>query len=134
MRTCAASRRRLSFSAQGTAWRYSLGIDVLGAVITGASARRSAGRPRNRLGPLQLSDSGFLLLIPPVGTSLCGRTSDPVRMTEGNAVPIGETPVRFNTRARAGPEFLSLRRCGMVGTADNVLLVLEAIRAVARRF
>lgn len=119
------------FYEPGTEWRYSIGIDVLGAVIEAAS-----GQPLPALverlvtAPLGMADTHFVVRDP---QRLAAHYRDgkdlPVRMAgEADRIPLGEHgveiwPDRFLSEA-AYPS----GGAGMSGTARDYLALLEAVR------
>jgi len=116
--------------APGSAWRYSLGIDVLGAVL-----EKATGQPldevvrREVTGPLDLGDTGFAVtdrarLAVPYADGRRG----PVKMTDGIAVPIEGGAIRFAPSRATDPAAYPSGGAGMVGTARDLLAFLEAIR------
>lgn len=120
--------------APGTAWRYSLGIDVTGAVLEAATGKTLATIVRDEVtGPLGLVDAGFAVadrsrLAAPYADGPRG----PVRMEGTVAVPLppqaGEGEVRFTPERLFDPRSFLSGGAGMVGTAADVLTLLEAIR------
>ena len=126
------NRVPLRFSP-GTAWQYSLATDVLGAVLAAASGMALPGLvERYVTGPLGMRDTGF--------TSEAARLATPYadparpggdlrRMPDPFAcsVPDGGT-VRFSPgRVLDGAAYAS-GGVGMIGTASDYMLFLEAIR------
>jgi CubicO group peptidase (beta-lactamase class C family) len=117
----------------GTSWRYSLGIDVIGAVI-----ERVTGKPLSKAvdelvtAPLGMHDSGFVapdtrrLAVPYAE----GKPA-PLRMTDNMEVPL-PAEIGFNVcfaPSRAlDPSAYPSGGAGMVGTAPDVLKLLETIR------
>ena len=114
----------------GTAWRYSLAIDVLGAVIEAASGRSLPEAIRDlvthRLG---MRDTDFAIvdrarLAVPYA---CG-SPEPARMTDGMVVPLDGAPITFvPTRILDAASYPS-GGAGMAGAASDVLRFLEVIR------
>ena len=114
----------------GDAWGYSVGIDVLGAVLERAADASLPDLIKQRVtDPLSLPDTGFTvtdrtrLAVPYVDGQ------PPVRMVKPSTVPFGPgggvalSPGRiFDTRA------FPSGGAGMAGTADDFLRFLEAIR------
>lgn len=114
----------------GTAWRYSLAIDVLGAVIEAASEQSLPEAIRDlvthRLG---MRDTDFAIvdrarLAVPYA---CG-SPEPARMTDGMVVPLDGAPITFvPTRILDAASYPS-GGAGMAGAASDVLRFLEVIR------
>ncbi|MDG3002499.1 serine hydrolase domain-containing protein [Paludisphaera mucosa] len=115
----------------GTAWRYSLATDVLGAVVS-----RAGGDPlptlveRTVTGPLGMKDASFFyppparLVVPYVDGS-----PEPARMAAVQVVPFGDgAGVRFEPGRAFDPTSYASGGGGMIGTARDVLTLLEAIR------
>ncbi len=112
--------------APGSAWRYSLGIDVIGAVL-----ERVADAPLQEIvakhvtGPLGMADTGFLARAPErlVKPYLDG-TPEPEAMrdgsTTGNAI--------FSPSRALSPSAYPSGGAGMIGTADDMLRFFEAMR------
>lgn len=121
----------LSF-APGSAFRYSLGIDVAGAVIEAATGLSLPGAIRNLVTkPLGLRDTGFTLSdISRLAAAYADDSPRPRRMREPDCLPFipgmaGVTmdPARvFDT----GP--FPSGGAGMVGTASEILRLLETLR------
>lgn len=117
----------------GSAWRYSLAYDVLGAVIEQATGQPLAQAVAELVTePLQMRDAGFVahaherLAVPYADGSPA-----PVRMGADEAVPLTGMPDNFvhfaPGRALDAAAYPS-GGAGMVGTADDVLRLLEAVR------
>jgi CubicO group peptidase (beta-lactamase class C family) len=114
----------------GSAWRYSLAMDVLGLVI-----EKAAGKPLPEVvaatvtGPLDLADTGFLARDPTrLTAAYFNARPAPERMTDNLDVPIGPTAVRFAPSRATDPTAFPSGGAGMVGTAGDVLTFLEALR------
>jgi CubicO group peptidase (beta-lactamase class C family) len=112
--------------APGTAWRYSMAIDVLGAVIAAVHGASLADAVATYVtGPLGMVDSGFVVQDPVrLATAYADGESRAVRMGEPHRV--GElvfSPARaFDERSfQSGGG-------GMVGTANDFMTFLEALR------
>jgi CubicO group peptidase (beta-lactamase class C family) len=116
--------------APGSRWRYSVAIDVLGDVIEKAAAKPLPEVVAQTVTqPLGLKDAGFVAKDPArLATPYANAQPAPTRMTDNQDVPIGPTFVRFApSRALRDEEFPS-GGAGMVGTAGDVLTLLEAVR------
>ncbi len=116
--------------APGTAWRYSLAIDVLGLV-----AEKADGHPlpqvveRTVTGPLGLKDAGFQAKDPArLATPYANASPAPTRMTDNQDVSLGATAVRMAPSRATDPAAFPSGGAGMVGTAGDVLALLEAVR------
>ncbi|MBN3728210.1 serine hydrolase domain-containing protein [Burkholderia sp. Ac-20379] len=127
------ARAPLAF-APGSAWQYSLAIDVLGAVIEKATGLPLEQAVAALVGePLGLRDSGFVSNAPErFATPYRDGAPEPVRMTDNLDVPLPEghgAVVRFAPSRVFTPGAYPSGGAGMYGSADDVLRVLEAIRA-----
>jgi CubicO group peptidase (beta-lactamase class C family) len=114
----------------GSAWRYSLAIDVLGSVL-----EKATGKPLPQVvaetvtGPLGLSDAAFVARDPARLTAAYFNAQPvPKRMTDNLSVPIGPTAVRFAPSRATDQTAFPSGGAGMVGTAGDVLTLLEALR------
>ncbi|GLQ57900.1 serine hydrolase domain-containing protein [Devosia nitrariae] len=120
----------LSFEP-GTAWQYSIAIDVLGAVIA-AVERVTLDEAARRYvtGPLGMADTGFLVTDParlavPYGDA----EPEPVRMGDPHVVvgTNGESTL-FSPGRIFNPRAFHSGGAGMVGSAGDILAFLEALR------
>lgn len=122
----------LSFEP-GAAWQYSVGIDVAGAVLEAA-----VGEPLPALvsalvtSPLGMTATSFAA----PSTGLVTPYADgvpPVRMTEGQRVPLNEgmMPLVFSPARAFDPVSFPSGGAGMNGTADDLVRLLEAVRTRA---
>jgi CubicO group peptidase (beta-lactamase class C family) len=114
----------------GSAWRYSLAIDVLGGVMekaAGGSLPQVVADTVTK--PLGLADTGFVARDPArLAAAYVNAQPAPKRMTENMDVSLGATAVRFApSRATDATAFPS-GGAGMVGTAGDVLTFLETLR------
>lgn len=116
--------------APGTAWRYSLAMDVLGAIVAKASGQTLPGFLRRAiLDPLGARDSGFsaadgVRLVAPYRDG----APEPIRMRDGDSVPFRDFLIRFAPSRALDPASYPSGGAGMVGAAHDVLRFLEAIR------
>src|SRR5947209_1418217 len=117
--------------APGTRWRYSIASDVLGAVIARAAADSLPEVVRRLVTePLGMADTGFSVTDP---TRLAVPYADarpvPVRMGEPQLVPFrGLGLVRFSPSRVFDPAQFPSGGAGMVGSADDLVRFLEALR------
>ncbi|MBD9376625.1 beta-lactamase family protein [Pseudoxanthomonas sp. PXM04] len=122
--------------APGTAWGYSLATDVLGAVLEAVD-----GQPLPAVvdtvvtGPLRMHDTAFHALDPARLTTpyaAADHTTRPLRLQEGEIVsPFpGLAGIRFNPSRALDPHAFPSGGGGMVGSADDVMRLLEALRQV----
>jgi CubicO group peptidase (beta-lactamase class C family) len=121
----------LSF-APGTAWGYSVGLDVLGAALARAAGESLPELVRSRVtGPLGLKDTGF---DPPDRGRLAAAYADgvpePVRMGAVHSISFvpGMAGIRFAPDRIFDPASYPSGGAGMVGTAGDFLVVLETLR------
>jgi CubicO group peptidase (beta-lactamase class C family) len=114
----------------GTAWRYSLATDVLGAVLERAAGEGLERIVRTRVtGPLAMTDTGFLISDRArLATPYADGKPEPVRMQDGTAVPFGHGVVRYAPSRVLDSRSYASGGAGMVGTARDILTFLEAIR------
>lgn len=135
-RSFAGNLRRIASAplafAPGSAWAYSLALDVLGAALEQAAGESLGDLVRSRVTePLGLRDTGFA---PPDQARLAAAYADaapePVRMGETYVIP---APQAFAGLSYApGRIFDSASYpsggAGMAGTAVDFLVFLEALR------
>lgn len=124
------------YFAPGSQWRYSLGIDVLGAVVAkagGAPLQQVVARSVTH--PLQMQHTRFAVR---PGTPLAVPYADgkpqPVRMHENMVVPLTagqEGGVRFSPKRAFDRQAFASGGAGMVGNADDYLQLLESVRRSA---
>jgi CubicO group peptidase (beta-lactamase class C family) len=114
----------------GSTWRYSLAIDVLGSVL-----EKAAGKPLPQVvaetvtGPLDLKDTGFVARDPARLTAAYFNAQPaPKRMTDNLDVSLGATAVRFAPSRAMDKTAFPSGGAGMVGTAGDVLTLLETVR------
>lgn len=114
--------------APGSAWQYSLGLDVLGAVI-----ERAAGATLQRAveqlvtGPLEMRDTAFLCADPARLAAAYGDARpEPARMGERHR--IAGDPVVFYPGRATDPRAFPSGGAGMVGSGPDFLRFLEAVR------
>lgn len=120
--------------APGTAWRYSLGIDVIGAVLEAATGKTLDAIVRDDVAdPLGLADTGFTVVDRSrLATPYADGVNGPVRMEGTITVPLppqaGEGAIPFTPDRIFDPASFRSGGAGMAGTADDLLTFLEAIR------
>ncbi|KQY91847.1 serine hydrolase [Caulobacter sp. Root1455] len=114
----------------GSAWRYSLAIDVLGSVIEKASGKSLPQVVAETVtGPLGLTDAGFVARDPARLTAAYFNAQPaPKRMTDNLDVSLGDTAVRFAPGRAADNTAFPSGGAGMVGTAGDLLTLLETLR------
>ena len=114
----------------GTSWRYSLATDVLGAVIAEAAAEALPDAVRHLMtGPLGMKDTDFTVVDRArLVTHYADGTPEPVRMTDGMAVPLFGAPLRFFPSRIFDSSSYPSGGAGMAGTAKDVLRFFETLR------
>lgn len=116
--------------APGEGWLYSLGLDVLGGVLERATGLALPELVRTLVtAPLQLADTGFTVADPArLVTPYANADPEPVRMTEGMAVSLGDTAAIFAPGRILDSASYPSGGAGLAGTAGDVLRFLEVIR------
>lgn len=122
--------------APGSQWLYSLGVDVAGAVAEAATGETlQALYERLLAAPLGLRDTAFAARnAARLATPYVSDAPQPHRLQEGEVVSPFEGTVGIEyslARATDASRFPSAG-AGLVGTADDVMAVLEALRDVQR--
>lgn len=122
--------------APGSQWLYSLGVDVAGAVAEAATGESlQALFERLLAAPLGLRDTAFAARnAARLATPYVSDTQQPHRLREGEVVAPFEGTVGIEyslARATDASRFPSAG-AGLVGSADEVMAVLEALRDVQR--
>lgn len=116
----------------GTRWAYSLGIDVLGAVVAKASGEPLPAAVEHLVtGPLGMPDTGFAVTDRArLATPYADGPGAPVRMGELTVIPFaGMAGVRYAPGRVFDKRAFPSGGAGMVGTADDLARLLEAVRA-----
>jgi CubicO group peptidase (beta-lactamase class C family) len=119
------------FSRPGEAWRYSLSIDVLGAVM-----EKAAGKPLPQIvaelvtQPLGMRDTAFWAREPArLAVPYYDSKPAPARMADPQAVPYPNGgPLMYSPSRALDPKAYPSGGGGMVGTAPDVMRFLETIR------
>lgn len=119
--------------APGTGWRYSLALDVLGAVVEQADGQPLADAVRLLVSePLGLRDTGFVARSgTPLAVPYANAEPAPVRIGEQDSVPLPEglgVAVRFAPSRAFDAAAYPSGGAGMYGNVDDVLTLLEALR------
>jgi CubicO group peptidase (beta-lactamase class C family) len=120
----------------GAGWKYSLAFDVLGAVIEQASGLPLPQAVQALVtGPLGMVDTSFGVadrgrLATPYGDG----TPRPVRMGREHTVGFNGMAIRFAPERVFDPASYPSGGGGMVGTAGDVLKLLEALRTGGQGF
>ncbi|AWK88416.1 serine hydrolase domain-containing protein [Azospirillum thermophilum] len=114
----------------GRGWSYSVATDVLGAVV-----ERAGGAPlpdmveRLVTGPLGLRDAGFTAREPDrLAVPYADGSPRPVRMTTLQEMPFAASTILYSPPRALDPTAFPSGGAGMVGTAGDVLALLEALR------
>ncbi|KVL02349.1 serine hydrolase domain-containing protein [Burkholderia cepacia] len=119
--------------APGTGWNYSLSIDVVGALIEAVSEQPLAEAIDTLvLRPLGARDTGFVARDPArLATPYVNDTPQPHRLAENETVPIfdGTVGVTYSPSRALDANAFPSAGAGMVGTAGDVLNVLDTLRA-----
>lgn len=116
--------------APGTAWLYSVGIDVLGAVLSAAHGASLEDAARTHVtGPLGMNDTGFFVadrsrLAKPYAD---GNPPMPMNDPQPLTNAAGETSVFSPSRIFSDRAFQS-GGAGMAGTPTDIARFLEALR------
>lgn len=116
--------------APGSNWRYSLAIDVVGALIeqvTGETLPQAVARLVTA--PLGLRDTAFHVVDRErLATAYADARPEPVRMSEPHSLPFGVAPLTYSPARAFDPQAFPSGGGGMVGTAPDMLRFLEAVR------
>ncbi len=118
-------------SAPGTAWHYSVALDVLGAAL-----EQVAGRPLPQLvrqlvtDPLDMPDTDFSLRDPSrLATAYGDGATQPDRLGPTAVIPFaGASGIRLAPDRHADPGSFPSGGTGMLGTAADFARLLESIR------
>ncbi len=116
----------------GRAWGYSLATDVLGALVERVDGRPLAEALRQRVGiPAGMRDSGFLCAdAQRLAAVYVSDRPRPRRMAERETVTPFEdcVGIRFEPRRAFEPSAYASGGAGMIGSAGDVLRLLEVLR------
>lgn len=115
----------------GAAWNYSLATDVLGEVIINVTHQSLPVVIKQLvLTPLSMNHTGFFTNSPKLlATPYASSKPEPIRMREGQKIPIFDKGNIVYSRSRImDKNAYSSGGAGMVGTADDYIKLLEAIR------
>jgi CubicO group peptidase (beta-lactamase class C family) len=114
----------------GSSWRYSLSMDVLGALLAKAAGNSLPDVVAARVTrPLGMASTAFAAadrerLVTPYADG----SPSPVRMTDETKVPMRTGVIRFAPGRALDPGAFPSGGGGMVGTARDFLVFLETIR------
>lgn len=127
--------RRLSsvplFSRPGDAWRYSLSVDVLGAIVEKVTHKPLPQAVADLVTrPLDMRGTGFWATQPArLAVPYADAQPEPARMTDPQSVPFpGGGEMRYAPSRALDPKAYPSGGAGMVGTAPDVMRLLETIR------
>ena len=119
------------FNAPGEAWRYSVSIDVLGAVLEKASGKALPQVVAETVTqPLGMRDTGFWAKNPArLAVPYHDAKPAPAPMDDPYVMPFGEGGRMTYSPSRAlDAKAFPSGGAGMVGTAPDVMRLLEAVR------
>lgn len=114
----------------GEAWRYSVGLDVLGGVLEKAAGESlPTVIERHVTGPLAMHDTAFSVRDRNrLAVAYANGSPEPARMGELESVKLGDNTARFAPGRIFDPASYPSGGAGMAGTAQDILVFLEAIR------
>lgn len=115
----------------GKSWNYSLGIDVIGAVLERAEDAPLQDVVSQRVtAPLGMSDSAFYCREPSrLAVPYVNDQPEPILMSDPAVVTLlPGTAIRYSPSRALNPHAFPSGGCGMVGTAEDFLHFLEALR------
>ncbi|ATN36885.1 serine hydrolase (plasmid) [Rhizobium sp. ACO-34A] len=116
----------------GAAWNYSLSIDVLGAFIEKITGLTLTDTVRELVTkPLDIEESGFITTDPArLATAYADSPRRPRRMKDDDLLPTmpGLADVAMSPARAFDNSAFPSGGAGMVGTADDTLRLLEALR------
>lgn len=113
----------------GTRWGYSVATDVLGGVVAKAGGGTLEEVVRRRVTqPLGMEAAFSFEERARVATPYADGTPRPVPMADPQAVPFDGSPMIFSPSRSFDPRAFTSGGAGMMGTADDYLKFLEAIR------
>ena len=114
----------------GTNWHYSVGVDVLGAVLERVTGSSLPQLVRSLVtAPLGMSSADFVVPADTVlATPYGDATPEPVRMTNPFQLPFLGGAINYSPARAFDREAFPSGGTGMVGTAADYLRFIEAIR------
>lgn len=114
----------------GRSWRYSVGLDVLGGALEKATGESLPVLVERLVtGPLGLRDTGFSVRDRSrLTVAYADGSPEPLRMRDHEAVRLGDGMVHFAPGRILDPASFPAGGAGMAGTAQDVLIFLEAVR------
>jgi CubicO group peptidase (beta-lactamase class C family) len=119
--------------APGTSWNYSVALDVAGALIEAVCGMPLAEAVNALvLHPLGARETAFVALDPArLATPYVNGTPQPHRLAENETVPVleGMVGVTYSPARALDAQAFASGGAGMVGSAGDVLRVLDTLRA-----
>lgn len=118
-------------AAPGTLWSYSIAIDVLGAVIAQIEASSLDEAVRHHVTePLGMKDTGFSVSdLERLATPYADASPAAIRMGDRHLVPDNDgNLLTFAPTRLFNPKAFQSGGAGMVGTAPDLIALLEAVR------
>ena len=114
----------------GTKWHYSLSIDVLGAVLEKAAGKSLAEIVKETVtGRLNMNDTAFTATDRSrVAVPYVDATSEPKMMSDPENFKTKTSVTRYSPARAFDPSSYQSGGAGLVGTADDYVRFLEAIR------
>ncbi len=115
----------------GTTWNYSLGVDVAGAALERAADAPLADVVSQRVTtPMGMSDTAFYCREPSrLAIPYVNDQPEPVLMSDPAVVTLlPGTNIRYSPSRALNSHAFPSGGCGMVGTADDFMRFLEALR------
>jgi CubicO group peptidase (beta-lactamase class C family) len=115
----------------GVAWRYSVAIDVLGAVMERAADRSLPEIVAERItGPLEMRDTSFTVAdVNRLAVPYVDATPQPRRMSDGEVVPyMAGGGIIFSPSRAFDPSSFPSGGGGLIGSAPDLLRFFETIR------
>jgi CubicO group peptidase (beta-lactamase class C family) len=115
----------------GKSWNYSLGIDVIGAVLERADDAPLDDVVSQRVTePLGMSDTAFYCREPSrLAIPYVNDQPEPILMSDPAIVTLlPGTALRYSPSRALNPHAFPSGGCGMVGTAEDFIRFLEAVR------
>jgi CubicO group peptidase (beta-lactamase class C family) len=119
--------------APGSAWGYSLAIDVLGAIVAAANNSTLGEAVRQYVtGPLEMNDTAFTVAARArLATPYADGSPEPIRMADGQRVARPEdrtTHLVFSPSRVFDPRSYESGGAGLNGTTADYLRFMEALR------
>jgi CubicO group peptidase (beta-lactamase class C family) len=118
------------FDRPGEAWRYGLSIDVLGAVV-----EKAAGKPLQQAvadlvtQPLGMRDTAFWAKEPArLAVPYHDAKPEPLPMSDPYSMSFGQGKMTYSPSRALDAEAYPSGGAGMVGSAPDIMRLLEAIR------